>query len=221
MPVPLVNTAAFLRFIIPHAPACPDPYAALQARMAAIEFCERTLCWREIVTMPISANGDAIVCPDTATIHRIEEATHDGAILTPTQFTAAADDLREDHATGAPRYLTQTGPNTVSVYPWAAGTLRLSLFLKPRAEQAFDGQDADNPLSDRFNVAPAFLLSQHAEKIAAGALTRILFTPAQPFTDPQRAQLYSDRFDRACDSQFATSIQGQQRAPMRVKARWM
>ena len=220
MATPLINCTAFLPFILPHAIGCPEPVAAFNARLAVIEFCERTKCWREISSQEITENKSAIVAPPEATIHRIEEASINGRALTPTQFTAATDDFSEQSQTGAGRYITQTAPNEVAVYPFEAGTLRVSLFLKPRGDSEF-GTDAENPLLDRFNIAPAFILSQHAEMIANGALARILKVKDAAYFDPAMAAHFQNEFNKDCDSQFAQQISGQQRAPVRVKPMWM
>ena len=50
--------------ILPKAPGCPGVTAAQQARLAAIEFCERSRCWREITTVTVDAAGEAaLVAP--------------------------------------------------------------------------------------------------------------------------------------------------------------
>lgn len=218
--VQTVPLSAFLPYVLPYAD-CPRPTAELALRGAAIEWCEKTDGWRHIAEFELEENGQAIVAPAYATIHRIEEATLDGQSLTPTLFTdARPDELTGAETSGEPKYLTQVGPNAVSVYPFRQGILRISLFLKPRAEQAFGG-DADDPLADANNVVPEFMLIQHAEKLAWGALARILAIPRQPFSDGAAAEVYRARFTEACANLQSATIRGQQRAPMRTKPMWM
>jgi hypothetical protein len=218
--LPVVRTAVFLPIILPQAPGCPRFFAEQAARLAAIEYCERTRCWRHIVTISLATNPQAIVAPEYSAIHEIEEASFDGQPLTPTQWTDAdPDELRDAPQIGKPKYLTQIDHNTVSIYPFAPGTLRASLFLKPRSGQLF-GTDPTDPLHDAFNVVPEFLSIQKAEAIADGALARILATPGEQFTDLQRAGFHLERFERACNSAFASHMKTQHRAKIRTNPRW-
>lgn len=221
MALPTTSTAAFLHLILPYAEGCPEPVAELHARLAAIEFCERTRCWRHIVTIALAANGQALAAPDYSAIHEIETATLNGRDLTPTQMTEiAVPELTGAALDGQARYITQIDPNTVSVYPFEEGTLRASLFLKPKNGQQFGG-DAANPLRDAFNVVPEFLAIQHGERIAAGALARVLEIKGERWSDPNMAQLYRARFDEACAGNFASNLKMQHRAPIRTKPSWM
>ena len=221
MAVSTVPLSAFLPWVLPHVGGCPRPTAEMALRAAAIEWCEQTNGWRHIGSFDLTENRQAIVAPAYATIHQIEEATLDGKPLTPTLFTdARPDELTGAEPAGEPLYLTQVGPNEVSVYPFRPGLLRVSLFLKPRAEQAFGTIEGD-PLADANNVVPDFMLIQHAEKLAWGALARIFALPKQAFTDGAAADLYRARFAQACADLQSATIRGQQRAPMRTKPMWM
>lgn len=216
-----VDLSDFLGYVLPFAPGCPQPTAERALRSAAIEWCERTNGWRSIATLELAANRQAIVTPFHAVLHKIEEATFNGAPLIPTLFTESApEELTAVAETGEPRYLTQVGPNEVSVYPFAPGTLRLSMFLKPR-EDTLLGLDPDDPLKDAYNVVPAFMLSQHAERLSFGALARLLAIPGQVFSNQQEAQRYRLMFDAACDGTSSAAIKGQQRARLRVKPQWL
>ena len=218
---PTTRLDDLMPLILPHAKDCPEPYAALQARLAAIEFCEKTRCWRHIITVPMTINHSLVVAPMNATIHEFEEATFNGQPLTPVQYTEAdPTELAETAQSGLPKWITQIAPGEVSVMPFAPGTLRLSVFLKPRHGQMF-GVDSDSPLFDAYNVIPEFLFAQHAASLADGALARILMTEGEPFFSPQRAALHGARFKEACDARFSANMRGQQRAPIRTNARWM
>lgn len=211
-----------LPYILPTVPQVPRPFAEFKAREAVIEFCERTMCWRQIITVTLTTgNNRAVIAPPFATIHELEEVTLDGRPLEPTQFTdAMPDEMRGPQEETQARYVTQIRPGEVSVYPFEAGTLKVSAFLKPKHGQAIGG-NPENPLEDANNFLPAFMVAQYASALAAGALARILMTKSQSFYDPALAQEHARVFDAACNSHFATSIRGQQKAPMRVKPRWI
>lgn len=215
------NISELLPYILPKAPTVPLPYAEFQARLAVIEFCERTRCWRQILKTNLTTNGSAMIAPINATIHEFEEVTLNGNILTPTQFTEMdPDELTGEESAGPAKYIAQVTPGHVSVYPFETGTLRVSCFLKPQHGQSV-GTDATSPLSDAYNVLPKFMVTQYASALADGALYRIMSTNKQDFTDFEMAAVHKAAFDEACNKHFGSNLRGQQRAPVRVKPRWM
>lgn len=218
---PLVSTQTLLPYILPDATGCPSFVAEFEARKAVIEFCERTRCWRHVVSVTLDAESKAIVAPDNTTIHEFEKALLDGVELTPTQFTAVdSEELYGTEITGPAKYISQIEPGQVLVHPSDTGTLRVSCFLKPKHGQSMQS-DADNPISDAYNVFPAFMLAQYADSLAAGALSAILFKPNKPYTDYERAAVFRAKFEAACNGAFQSNIRGQQRAPLRVKPNWL
>ncbi len=223
MTLPTTRLTEFLPHVLPHALRCPRPVAEFMLRQSAIEFCKRTRCWRHIVTITLTApdQGIAIAAPAFTNIHEIETATLDGRTLTPTQFTTIQpDQLTGETMAGQPEYITQIDPNTVCVFPYGTGVLRLSLFLKPAEGKSF-GTDAADPLHDAFNVVPPFMLTQYAEALAAGALSRILMIERQSFSSPEKAAINMAKFDEACGASHTTSMRGQQRAKLRTPPRFM
>lgn len=219
--LPDTYLGVFLPHVIPHCPSCPDPVALHMLRRAAQRFCERTKAWRYTATQAISANGPVVVTPTPSQIVEIESATFDGADLSPSTFVYAdPEQLTGQVSTGRPLRITQVGPGSVQIEPFTAGTLRVSLFLKPRPGRSLSGDPSD-PLRDTLDMVPAFLFDQHADAIAAGALALILAIPDQAFTNLQMAGAYGATFEAACVELEAVSRRGQQRAPRRVPARWL
>jgi hypothetical protein len=214
------RVGAFLPFVLPHIFAAPRPLVELSLRMSAIEFCERAKAWRHIISAEVTTQAATAVAPDYSAIHQIESATLDGLPLTPITHTEVlTDGLSGEPNIGQPKYITQSTPNEVQIYPFAPGTLRLSVILKPRAGQLF-GTDASDPLHDAYNVVPEFLLSQHGETIAYGALARMFIIPGEAWTDPNRAAYYRQEFERRSEAAHPVAIKGQQRAPIRTKPHW-
>ncbi|WP_296763705.1 hypothetical protein [Sediminimonas sp.] len=213
-----VNLSEFASLVQVYAASAPWPSMMAQLRRAAIEFCERTRCWRHVVSMPITDQDSIVVAPFYAAIHEFETAEFDGEPLTPLQFTDGQGMMDE---TGAPpRYITQKAPNTVRLLPFAAGKLDLTLFLKPVEGHAIYSESGEYPADD-YDQVPRFLYTNHAETIAAGALVRILTMPGQDFTNPQLATMFNERFESACNSHFGHSIRGQQRAPVRTRGHYV
>ena len=214
MAIQMVRTKRFLPLILPYAKSAPDVLAEQCARFAAIDFCEVSRCWRHKAAVQISDHEGVLVAPDTAAIHEIEFAEFNGRPLTPTQFSDV-----QDRREGAPLYISQVAPNRVTVMPWEAGGLEVSLFLKPLSDSKF-GTDLSDPLFDRFNVVPEFLVTMHGNIIARGALARLLAMPDEPWTDMKMAAKYEAEFRLNCGSKFSQNIRGQQRTRMRTKASW-
>lgn len=204
----MITFDAFMPLVLPYANACPEPVAEARVREAAIEFCERTHCWRLIDDIVIDADTpDLIVIstPAGSVLHKIETAWFDGREIDPAPFSSVPQD--GDDQRGSPRTYSQSNFGEVRLFPRPeAGKLRLSLFLKP-------GRASDE--------VPDFLHQQFGQEIANGALVQILLTPGQPFSDPQMAAYYKSKFDAACDKNFAISTTGQQRARPRTRARFV
>lgn len=212
-----VSLTQFLPMVLPHAPECPPAIATFNLRLAAIEFCERTLCWRHMATVTISTDGRALTAPPYAAIHRIESAVFNGETkLEPLQYSDVDEKTFENTAGTPPRYITQAQYNTVRVLPFTAGTLSLSLFLKPvnGTEMA---QCDDGIVTDAYDVVPEFIYKMHAEQIAAGALARLLAQPNKPWSDMNAALLYGQKFNAVMDQHFSVSLTGQQRARRRTR----
>lgn len=213
----LIHLRQFLPLVMPHAPGCSDFVATFNLRLAAIEFCERTLCWRHMTTVTINKDGKAISAPPYAAIHRIESAVFDGEIqLEPLQFSDVDEKTMEDTAGTPPKYITQAQYDTVRVLPFKEGKLTLSLFLKPVNGTEMQ-QDDDGIVTDAYDVVPEFIYKMHAEQIAAGALARLLSQPDKPWSNMNAALLYGQRFNGLMDQHFSVSLTGQQRARRRTR----
>lgn len=223
-----VRLSEFLPYVLPHAPGCPGIVAETYLRLAAIEFCERTRCWRKISEFQLSEDRTiAIAAPSYASIHEIEYASFSSenapkTPLIPTQYSDIGERYRGYlEQEGPPRYVTQVNPDSVTVFPLAPGTLEVSMFLKPRMGETFSASSADDPIQGEYNIAPDFLLTQWGQQIAWGALSKVLMQPQTRWTDPQAAGFYLQKFERACDRNFSHGIRGQQRAPRRTRIRFL
>jgi hypothetical protein len=128
--------------------------------------------------------------------------------------------LTGSEPSGQARYIAQVNPGEVMVFPAQAGKLKVSCFLKPLHGVDMGG-NPDDPLEDANNTLPAFMVTQYAEKLASGALARIMAIPKQDFTDLKMAGVHHQAFEQACGSHFRSNVRGQQRAKLRVKARFL
>jgi hypothetical protein len=193
----------------PYMPAAP--YLVLEANMrqAAIEFCRRTRCWRWTETVPL-AGSDVIISSfvDNAQIYQVEEAYFEGEKLESIAFKDVPLEIRDAEPSSgvAPMYLTQSTPGALTVLPPGTGDLRLSIFLEPM------------PTARAF---PTELCDKFGADIANGAAWRTLLIPEQPYTNPQLAAFFKQRFDEACDNASSFNMRGQQRARVRTKPSWV
>lgn len=217
MAQPTINLSEFLPLVQPHAPGASIPAMSQALRKAAIEFCETTRCWRHVTTVTITEQGNAVAAPDYAAIYEFELATfNEENQLTPVQYSEI--ETQEFGETGVPRYITQTGPNTVSLLPFSEGDLELSMFLKPRHG---DQYDLINDMPENvFDSVPEFMHTLHGEVIAAGALSRLLILPGYPFTDPNMAAFFRQQYDNRAIKSSNHNLRGQHRARPRSRAVW-
>jgi hypothetical protein len=190
-----------------YAPGVADPTMYFGIRQAAIEFCERTRLWRHDDDFQVSSDDcEGIYAPSGAEIHQIEAVFFNGNELEP-KSTAWLDEhmrrWRAGEVTGQPRYYTQTKPDTIRLVPFDAGHLALHFWLKP-------AQDAD--------TLPDWMVDQHREVIAHGALGRILLIPNQSFTNAELGMAFAGSFARRLNELCAQGFSGQQRAPVRTRA---
>jgi len=205
----MIELDVFLPKIMPYAPTCPEPSAFACIIKAAQEFCERTRLWRDEDQFTVTPTSCNFVCAqDGADMYEIEHASLDGNPLEPislSDLNRKYPRWREFEA-GQGQWITQIERGSVMVVPKCTGTLRLSTFLKP---------------SEEADQLPDFIAKDYSQCIADGALAEILMLPGQPFTDPNRAQFYSLRFEAKLSALTNSTIKGQQRAPTRVRAQFM
>lgn len=219
--LPTVPCSDFLHLILPECAACPDPIANHLIRRAAITFCEVTKAWRFTGSQAIAANNETLIAPDHTEIHTIEEATLDGQQLEAVKFLESEPvQLTGTAVLGRPTQISQVSPGVVQLNPFRAGLLRFSVTLKPISARLL-GTFPNDPLRDAHDVLPQFMVSDHSETLAKGALSMILMLPSEPFTDPTKAMVYRQEFLSRCNSAHVNSRPGQQRAPRRTTTHWL
>lgn len=218
MPITFRHLRDLMPMAQPYAGRCPDFLITQAARQAAVEFCERTRCWRHLLDFDATTATTGSLIPLEAVIWEIETASVDGRPLIPTQHS---DVMREGDRVGPPEYISQANPWGVVLHPFpeaGQGPCRVSMsvFLKPRSDQIV-GLDAANPLIDDLDVVPEWMLQQHAQRLVDGALARVLMMEGETWYSPQRAAVHREAFEQALSRNFAANMRGQQRAPIRTR----
>lgn len=209
----MIPVDSFTRYILSSVPGCAEPSIELAVVNAARAFCVRTQLWRGSVELAVSVEAPTVTVtvPAQSVLHKIESARllSAGSELDIEPITLAdLDRLMPGWRTftqGMGRWYTQEQHGEVTVVPFCAGTLKLTTVLKP-----------DNTAIE----LPDFLLDDYQEEIADGALARLLILPKQPFTDPNLAQVHMARFNSRLDELASKSVRGQQRGPLRTRARF-
>jgi hypothetical protein len=221
MMLPTIPCSDFLHLVVPQCPSCPDPIINHMIRRAAITFCEITKAWRYTGSQVMDTFTETLIAPEHTEIHTIEQAQLGDYELTPVSFFASdPPQITGVFPTGRPTEITQVSPGSVQINPFQTGTLRFSLTLKPMSDRVL-GTFPDDPLRDARDTLPAFMLSQHADTLACGALAMILMMSGEPFSDPNKGMLYRQDFLSRCNAAHALSRPGQQRAPRRTKTNWI
>lgn len=207
----------FLPKVLTHVNGCPEPLALQALRTSAIDWCERTRCWRFVATAAITTTASGISIPDYAMVHEIEHATMNGRILEPVIYTDV-DRLGLD--TGSRAWaLTQTEPGQITVLAFETGTLKLSLWLKPKQGNLYS--TVDGRVVDALDNVPQLLVDHHTKPIVHGALAELMSMLGQPWSNPQMAAAYAGMVEERAPQAKSKSLRGQQRAPVRSKTLWL
>jgi hypothetical protein len=213
-----------LPLVRPHVAGCPNPLIVQELRMAAIEFCERTKMWRERKSVSIFRQDRAVTILDYAEIHEIESAEfNDGAgtyPLAPVPFVSTDAEDRDATTEARPIYITQSSLDTVSVVPFATGTLIVQAIMKPQSLPKY-GVSGTTTLQAIQNVIPTVIASKYGETLAMGALARLLAIPGKRWGEPNLAMAKLTLFRAELDRLSNFNIHGQHRASARVRSSWV
>lgn len=197
--------------VMPLAPSCPEVIALRYLREAARQYCQVMPVWRDTDSFTITAEQyeQLSSLPDVEIV-KIETAHLDETKLEP----VAVGDLDQKHPNwfnstdeGSARYVTQIGPDSVSLYPRAAGTLTMRLVLKPSLQA---------------RTVPEVLVTRYADIIGRGAAGNILLLPNTEFANPALGSAHLAFFNSKINvGAQLRARSGQQRAPLRTKARFV
>lgn len=207
--VAMTDIDAFLPRVMTFAPWAPELRAIRMLREVAQEFCAATRIWRETDTITVETPESTAIADAAYEIIEIERADLDGTKLIPVMVDWLDDnepDWRDATEDASPaKYVSQLGPDTVTVIPYATGDLTLQLIVKPTLTAT---------------TLPTFLYDHHAATLGKGAAAQLLNIPGEN-ANPALAADLMRQFDRAKAAAKFTTAKGQQRAPLRTRARFM
>ncbi len=191
--------------ILTRAVQVPEPAAIDAIRESVVDLCEQARVWAVDDDFPMSGEQPEIMfVPSGALLFELAAVTFRGKPLKPASIAYLTE--RYDHwlnDCGAPAFYTQREPNTLWVVPSQPGSsIHIRAYLKP---------------SDRAEGVPGYILDQHREVIADGALARLLAIPDQPWSNPQLAAAHGMRAQNKIDAISSNYLKGQQSAPLRTR----
>lgn len=180
-----VSLDTFFSDITIHVDGCPEPVMAKAVLNTLIDFCADTKVWREYVdcgtvraaSFPYDLGGNA-----GAVVAGLLDVRINGYPLEATNETtldAIRVEWQDDRGTPAGYYLTD--PDTLMVYPLPDMDyqMRVSQYYTP-------SRDA--------TAVPSYLHQRYATIIAAGTVAQLMAIPNKPWSNPQFAAVWSNRF---------------------------
>jgi len=185
----------FLPYVLPYVIGCPDPTAEQHIKLAAIDFCRRTLCHRVTLEPELSSGVS----------HDIELYPEDGTQIIKIKAVAVGE--REfdlvDPAKGL--YLAR------SEYPGDFVFTLDNLTL-----QVYPLQPARTPVAVDVALAPSItaiglseaMAASHLQDIAQGAIASIKRIPSQPFSDLNGSTLHHGLFEARIKTVAAKAARG-------------
>lgn len=206
-----VSYDAFLPHVLPYVPHCFEEQAIIAVRNACIDFCRDSLVLQdEIDPIGVTA-GEAtyeIDVPPGYVLGQVLSLYYVGRKLErKSQLELERLYTRDwQSLAGTPQVFTQFNQDEVTVALCPTETTKNALtgriaMLPARASSRVDG----------------VLLERYLDDIAAGALSRLMVTPDQPYTDVKAASEYASKFKTGSATARSFVNGGMNHAPMRVR----
>ena len=195
----------FLPFVLPKVKNCPEGVATFEIRNAIIDLCRRGLIWRRhqepVTTVADQTEYDYL--PEVGQeVVKLLSATLNGMdinVVTPDGANA----------------LTSRGESSPYLN---GGLLGFDLHPAQAAGLPIVTYSAVCPTLDALTVPNDF--SRFAEAIGWGAVSRLLQTPGQDYSQPVLGRDYEGRFDAAVAKASTAAAKGFSRAQPRAIASW-
>lgn len=172
---------------MPSVKGCSGPQADQELRTAAQEFFRRTKAWLQWLD-PITLTGAAsytLALPTGSLVHRLEQATVDGATVALPNYRSFPVDLADNQTQGQ-GFTTSDRITVLPAATYAAGqVLKLQAVLVP---------------SNTATSLPDALVAQFGQYIAEGAKSRLMLLPGKEYSNPGAAGIASVAFEAAIGS---------------------
>lgn len=199
--------ADFFPYVLPSVRNCPDPVLEHHIRLAAIDFCRRTLCWQQLLD-PIekpAADGLAtefdLLMPPEAEVVRLLSVAVDGQSIQLVEASRGVQLVRRDSG-GEFAFTRDRKMVYIQPPPRAGATIEVEAALKPTLD------------ATQF---PDDLFDHYAQDIAHGAMATLMLLPKQDWTDLGLGAVHQESFDERIATVAAQVGRGFSRTTSRVK----
>ena len=170
----------FNPYVIQFVIGCPDPLIEQHARLAAIEFCRRTLCWQQTLD-PLFTNGtDTLVElePDSGVQFVKVKSVSVGGFTHPlTDSVNGLAMLRQ--GSQQPFCFTQDN-KTLNIHPLQVA--QVPVVIEAAMSPTLKATSFDDALGE------------YLHDIASGAIASLMRVPGQPWTDYNASNIHSVQF---------------------------
>jgi len=208
-----VSYSDFFPEVLPYALDVSEPQAIFAIRNACIEFCERTLIWRDTFTadLVVGQSTYAVAAPLDSRRAAIVSLWVDDRKFEPTgdDYLAARFGLDYRDADGLLGYYTEGMSGEFIL----AGRPTFDL------PEGIKGVQALTPSRDSDEVGLDYVYERWIEVIAAGALARLMSTAGQPYYNPQVSMFYATKFSAGMNKAKAEVDGGNGRGRQRIQMR--
>ncbi len=183
-----VTWKSFYPYILPHIDGCPSLLVEQALRSSAIEFCEKTLIWRQPaigVTVYADEPCYSFGAPEGARVIQATEVYINGMKLIQTSL--------HDLTVLEPEWRARE--STLPTHYFMNDAQSIQLVGKPTEDipESLDIYVALKPSRDS-NICPEFLLEDWGEVIAAGAILRLMQMAKKTWSDTTTVANYLRTF---------------------------
>lgn len=211
------SLTSFLPYVLPHVVGCTNMLAEQAVLSSCIEFCTQTLLVQELSTQTVTAGvvDYTVDVPASSVLVRVLGVIHEDSWLTPNSIenmrsgVALRGDVGDSTATeSTPRVYFQKTPTSedITLYPVPVYTVANGLAVRAAFAPSRSASSVDDVLFNNW-----------VEPIAAGAISRLMMIPGQPFSAPALAGAYRVQFDVATRKAAIVARSGQVAASSRVQ----
>lgn len=197
--------AQFLDYLLPDVPGCGVPFATQALRLAAEEFCDKTLIWAEQQDEQFTQAGvieyDFDFPSDRKGVKMLS-LLMDGRSIDPIAKEDLNPTWRTDTATKRCMFSVDLRTFYVLPPPGAGISLITECVLKPTSTAP---------------GLPDFMFEDHRELIALGAKYRLMASPKKPWTDLELAGINRAEFNARCGDLAWSVERSRSRATRRSK----
>lgn len=215
----MASYEAFLPYVLPETPGCPEIVAVQAIRSSAIDFCERSLILQRdhdpvtLVKGIIDYDFDPPL--DNTLVTKLMRAW-----FQRDEVEAVAPDMVNDVTvynalfananaiTGPTKQILQKDERTFTVFPKPDQTYQNALTMRVALKPTRASSTCDD-----------VLFEDYAEFIAHGAKARLCITPGKPYTAPDVAALGNAMFMQGVNRALQRGVRGHTRSTLSVRMR--